>query len=318
MTSFKMISVIIPALNEQENVVRCIEAIENTILPNSMAREIVLVDNGSTDRTVTLAQKTTAKIIIRKEITIGALRNVGVTQSQGDLVAFVDADCVVSPQWLAQAVACLEREAAAAVGSHHLLPPGAGWLAKTAEIVQRDKIGGRVTYIPSGNLIVVRQAFCAVGGFDESLETNEDVDLCWRLRRSGFAVFADPQIMATHFGYPKSIGKMIRREMWHGQNTTTLFFRELKKMVNLPVVLFSAIYLSLLGGLIVSTVLLFRGDFTPLAICGGAFVCLIVVAALKKCGGELVNLPRITFYVVVYGLGRAMGLCQSVLCKIFT
>ncbi len=313
MTAFRKISIIIPALNEEENIGPCLAALENSLLPQGMSREIIVADNGSSDRTVSLAQETRAKVVVKKGIPIGALRNFGVSLAQGDLLAFVDADCLVSRQWLSAALACIRREAAAAVGSHHLLPPEAGWLAQTGEIIQRHKIGLKTTYIPSGNLIVARQAFSAVGGFDESIQTNEDVDLCRRLRKSGYKIFADLQIEAIHLGYPKGIGAMIAREMWHGKNTLTLFARELKETVNFRVVVFSIINSILLLAIAMAASLTILGNTTPLVICVVAFVSFNLLAALKKCGDDLPNLPRVICYVMVYGLGRSLGIFRFLL-----
>jgi GT2 family glycosyltransferase len=285
-----------------------------------MTREIIVADNGSSDNTVALAQRTTAKVVVKEQILIGALRNFGVSHAQGDLVAFVDADCLVSRQWLQAAVACLAREAATAVGSHHTLPPEAGWLAKTGGIVRSYKVGAMATYIPSGNLIVAREAFSAVGGFDESLVTNEDVDFCRRLLQNGYKIFADPQIVAIHLGYPQGIGPMIVREMWHGQNTMTLFVRELKNLVNSQIVLFSLINLILLLAIVFSAGLFFGGSIIPFFSCGCLFIAFNICAALKKCGDDLANLPRVIFYLIIYGLGRSLGMvrflfsCCSIVC----
>lgn len=313
MVTFNKVSIIIPAFNEQANIGRCIMSIERLLLPEAMTHEIIVVDNGSVDRTVELAQKYLAKVLVKEQIHIGALRNLGATHAQGDLLAFVDADCLVSRRWLLEAVACMEREAACAVGAHHVLPAEAGWLAKSGEIIQSYKKGELANYIPSGNLIVARQVFAAVAGFDETLETNEDVDFCHRLRQRGYKIFVDPRIVSVHLGYPKGIGAMIRREMWHGKNTTTLFLNELKKMINGNVVLFSLIYLSLLMAIGFSTILFFVWGIVPLMLSLLFFVLFIFSVSLRKYGEKLPNLPRVIVYVLVYGLGRSAGMMKTIM-----
>jgi hypothetical protein len=73
-----------------------------------------------------------------------------------------------------------------------------------------------VRWINGGNLVVQRIAFEAVGGFDESLETGEDVELCYRLVQAGYLLVHDRRISATHLGNPKTLRDFVRQQWWHG------------------------------------------------------------------------------------------------------
>jgi glycosyltransferase involved in cell wall biosynthesis len=308
---FRKISIIIPALNEQTNIAQCIKSLIAAETQQEIEKEIIVADNGSIDDTVNIAINNGAKTIVKKGINIGALRNWGVDHSCGDLLAFVDADCIVSPDWLQSALNCLQRESAAAVGSHHVLPSEAGWLPKTSEIIKAHQIGTEATYIPSGNLIVSRKAFKAVGGFDESLTTSEDVDICNRLVKNGFKIFLDPSIIAFHLGYPEGIYQMIVREMWHGQNATKLFRGDLKKVVNLRVFLFSLINLLFLSAFIFSILLLPLQNISSTIIIVFSFLSFNLCAAITKCNHSPKDLPKVFIYVTIYGIARSLGLIKS-------
>lgn len=72
-------------------------------------------------------------------------------------------------------------------------------------------------YINSGHLLVTRSAFDSLEGFDESLKTAEDYDLCQRAKKNGISVFNSSTLKAYHNGYPKTLIDFLVRESWHGQ-----------------------------------------------------------------------------------------------------
>src|SRR5262249_14740349 len=73
-----------------------------------------------------------------------------------------------------------------------------------------------VPWLPSMNLIVRRDAFLAVEGFNEHLETAEDVDLCYRLGKRGIILY-NPAMEATHWGEAKNVCIFWRKEAWRGR-----------------------------------------------------------------------------------------------------
>jgi len=222
MSEFNSVSIIVPALNEEKHIKQCLDSLFSLNTVN-LKIEVIVMDNGSSDNTVKIAQHSGATVQIQPDVNISALRNLGVSISVGDLLGFVDADCVVEHNWLINAIECVHRESAYAVGSFHDIPKESGWIGRISTLIQGRKVGADINYIPSGNMLIRRTAYEEVGGFDPSLETGEDVDICRRLKEKGYTIFNDPNIKSTHYGSPGNIKEMFFREMWHGKSMWSNF-----------------------------------------------------------------------------------------------
>lgn len=306
----KRVNIVIPALNEQTHIRECLQSILS-LQRDNIRVAITVVDNGSTDRTVAIAESLGADVFVRKNVNISALRNFGARNSEADFLAFVDADCVVAKDWLNNALQCMEREFADAVGSFHDIPANAGWIGRAAQLIQSQKLGSTAGYIPSGNMIVKRSSYDAVGGFDESLQTTEDVELCHRLRRAGFKIFLDPTIKSTHLGSPTSIREVFVREVWHGSSAWTVFFQDLSRVRNWRVTLYSTLNLLLLLGLSISVLLL------PLGVAKGVWVALLVCyaalnlsVAVRDWLSTRKGFLLLLFYAIIYGVARSYSILK--------
>lgn len=94
----KMISVVIPALNEQELIGECLRSLKNQ--DYSKEYEIIVMDNGSEDRTPEIAENYCDKLFIEPDLSLYELRNKGILKAEGEIVAQTDADCIASENWL--------------------------------------------------------------------------------------------------------------------------------------------------------------------------------------------------------------------------
>jgi glycosyltransferase involved in cell wall biosynthesis len=212
MTATPFVSVIVPCLDAEAWIGACLAAVRANDYPMDRV-ELIVVDNGSRDRTLEIARSHTALIHVIPDVTISALRNSGVSNARGEVLAFLDADCVPSPNWLREGVRSLQTDLCVC-GYVYGLPEGASWIERTW-FAQRDPGRCETREIPGGNLFVERETFERIGGFDESLRTGEDAEFCRRARR--FAkVISDDRIQVVHLGNPKTIRDFVRREIWHG------------------------------------------------------------------------------------------------------
>jgi glycosyltransferase involved in cell wall biosynthesis len=213
-----LVSFIIPVLNGERYIVRCLLSIKNLDFPPERY-EILVVDNGSTDKTHQSVRELGVDLRIVIGVRVGALRNRGVTLAVGEYVAFIDADVELKPHWLQEGLAVFADRHVVATGCFPGVPQPATWVQKTWDIHQRGNQQQcerkPVSWLPSMNLLVRRDAFLAVGGFNEQLETAEDVDLCYRLGQQG-TILRNTDMEAIHWGEAKDLQTFWRKEVWRG------------------------------------------------------------------------------------------------------
>ena len=227
---------VVPTLNAERDLPACLASIRRAMRPGD---GLVVVDNGSSDRTCEIARAFGAALVSAPGETIGALRNIGVRGASGDAAAFVDADCVLADDWREAVERVLADPRVAATGSKYRVPDGARWIER-AWFSQRRRRPGPASYINSGNLVVRREAFVAVGGFAEDLWTGEDAELGLRLAQAGRLVFEDPAIAAVHLGNPKTLRAFFRKQRWHAAGMLGTFRRSRRDKPLLMTCLFGA------------------------------------------------------------------------------
>jgi len=250
------ISIVIPSYNEDQYIASCIDAIRALDCSKALI-SVVVVDNGSTDRTARIVTERKVRIVLDQESRISGLRNHGARITSGEFIGFVDADCLVSRDWATNALQAFadNGEDVGIVGAPYLLPEGCSWIDRAWDIVasgDREK-SGPTRWLPAGNMVVRRVAFEKVGGFDETLETSEDVDLCDRIRDAGFKVLRDDGVRAIHMKYTTSLGHFFRRQRWHGHGAWDIFFRSLPKIRNGKVAALTLVFLLSVLGLATGT-----------------------------------------------------------------
>ena len=101
MNKLPLVSIIIPALNAENTIKDCLNSIKQLDYPD-LKIEVIVVDNGSDDKTADIAMQFGAKVLYKPDLNVGGLRNAGAKVSSGDILAFTDADCVVEKDWLSQ------------------------------------------------------------------------------------------------------------------------------------------------------------------------------------------------------------------------
>ncbi len=217
------IAFVMPAYNARETIQ---VALESVLSAGSEwgAAPVIVVDNGSTDGSLELVTDLfgqTIEVFAAPKATISELRNLGVRRTQATLIAFIDADCVLSRDYCTRAHEALLRSGAAAVGSSYEVASPPHWIEQTWTVLHHLDREGEVEWIPGGNLVIRREVFDEVGGFDPELTTGEDVDLCKRVRAAGHTIYRDPSIVAVHLGNPRTLKAFFKQHWWHGMGAIT-------------------------------------------------------------------------------------------------
>jgi glycosyltransferase involved in cell wall biosynthesis len=212
-----VVSAVVPAFNALRFLDRCLGSVLAAARRHGGV-EVIVVDNGSTDGTWEELQRREGgglRVLRAPGVTISTVRNHGAGAAKGRYLAFIDADCEVPEDYFATAERAFAAGDRDVSGFPYALPHEPHWVEATWQRLHHRRPPHRPKYLPGGNLVVAREAFRRVGGFDGSLITGEDADLCARLVGSGARLRADPSIVAFHHGNPKSLRAFIRKQAWH-------------------------------------------------------------------------------------------------------
>ena len=219
------VSLVIPGRNVAATVGPCLEAVA-PLLDRGELEEILFIDDGSTDDTAAVV---TAAVAGRYPVRRlegggrgpGAARNVGWRAARGELVWFLDADCVAEPGALSILRRHLRDPAVAAAGGSYANLCSGSLLAALVheEIVERHRAmaGGRgeVDFLASFNVVYRRDVLARLGGFDERLMKAQDADLAYRVRRLGGELRFDRRSRVGHF-HPTRLGSYLRTQAGQG------------------------------------------------------------------------------------------------------
>lgn len=208
------LSIIIPTFNEERFIGRQLVELRNHT--RKLPVEIIVVDNGSRDRSMEIARQAGADIVIAEEGTVAAVRNAGARRASADVLVFLDADVFPTAAWaerLGAIVDHLRQSPRTMTGSWVSVPQDCSWIERYwfRPLEQRQN-----SHINSGHMIISAELFKELGGFDPSLKTGEDFDISMRARAAGAKIIDDKSLIVIHEGYPKVLREFVRREIWHG------------------------------------------------------------------------------------------------------
>jgi glycosyltransferase involved in cell wall biosynthesis len=193
--------------------------------------DVVVVDNGSTDGTPEEAARDRGLRlrVITQLGSLGAVRNAGVAASTGEIVAFVDSDCVPTRDWLAHGVAAFGDDSIATVQGATLPDPS----AERGRWYVSQELTAFTHRYEACNLFYRRTALLAAGGFDEQIGFfGEDSVAGWAVRRLGyrerFAAAAVVHHAVTHPGMRWHLRRGLRYGNW---NALARRFPEMRPIV---------------------------------------------------------------------------------------
>jgi len=212
------VSIVIPAKNEADYLPLSLSALIKAIDYYGKPAEIIVVDNGSTDRTVEIANSFGCKVMQDSAATISKLRNNGAKASIGEYLGFIDADCLIAESWI---TICLQSIQAGNVGiaGTRAVPDLviATWVEKGwFRLVSGAERPDYPAWIGTSNMLMRRSVFFEAECFDESLATAEDVNLCRKVL-SNYSIKLEKNIDTIHLRESKTIFELIRRETWRGR-----------------------------------------------------------------------------------------------------
>lgn len=190
------VSIVIPVYNEEKMLPLCLDSLMNLDYPKELL-EIIIVDNNSTDLSASIIKKYPVKYLLEKRKGASAARNTGISQANGEIVAFTDADCVVDKDWIKNLVKGFKNANTGCCAGKTISYKPDTLIEKLFEWLFEDQpkwginhfedyFVGRV--FATCNLACRKKFIDEIGAFDETLLASEDVDLVWRINLKGYQI----------------------------------------------------------------------------------------------------------------------------------
>lgn len=221
-------SVVICARNEQATLEECLAHATELDYPDF---EVIVVDDGSTDRTAEIARSfLDVRLFSVDHCGLGTARNIGIEVATGEIIAYLDADAYPTADWLRYLVLAFDRSDVGAVGGPNLSPPtdpaASQYVALSPGgpahvLVSAD----RAEHVPGCNMAFWRSVLVDIGGFDPVYRSaGDDVDVCWKVLDRGWTIGFHPAAVVWHHRRG-SVRTYLRQQRGYGRAEALLAAR---------------------------------------------------------------------------------------------
>lgn len=215
MKKLPTVSIIVPTFNRREVLQEALLSLNGVDYPRDRL-EVVVVSDGSTDRTNQMIKKVKNKLnyqltyIKEKRRGISHAKNAAIKNSQGEIIVSTDDDCMFEPDWLKELVAPFKDVKVGSSGGpdrayqkENLFSLGANYAFSC--FVGSGGVHGRPAPIKLGrfcpmgcNMAIRRKALAKIGLFDEKIAPGEETDLVYRLEKAGYRTVSVPEAFVWH------------------------------------------------------------------------------------------------------------------------
>jgi len=218
-----LISVIIPAYNEENYIGKCLDSLQKQTL-NRNLYEIIVIDNASTDKTSAIVKKYPVKLIFEKRKSVVIARQKGVDNSRGNIIVSADADTIYPPHWLKRIYVSFSQhpQLVGLVGWIYYSHTPA-WFNFTLSLIQRanlwlGKTTGKFPIVYAANFCFKKSALKKIGGYPAHLpELGDQQYVLFKLRPFG-PIMINPAVYC-HTSPRKLTGNYLRNFLiyngWH-------------------------------------------------------------------------------------------------------
>jgi len=202
------VSVVLPTFNRADMLAACLRALDAQRL-SPADYEVVVVDDGSTDRTpAVIGQWTSRTGMARRAYSRAnggpaAARNDGIRRARGALIAFLDDDCIPDADWLPSLLDAFPADASCAGIGGRIVGASDALVARYVDwrgLLVHQRSGDGIVYLVTANALFQKRCLLEVGGFDERFRWagGEDPELARRLRARGYYLLATERARVVH------------------------------------------------------------------------------------------------------------------------
>jgi len=224
-----MISIVIPSYKSEKTITKTIKSLLNQNYKDYY--EIMVVDGG-TKNIDSVLKKYPVKLIKEKTNGPSAARNRGVEIAKGDIIVFIDADCIAPKNWLKKLTKPLKNKDVVAVGGTYRTKNKKNLIARFTgyEIGhkhhQMSKLE-RINFMGSFNCAYRKNIFQKFGGFDSNMIQAEDADLSLRISKDHKMVLQESAYV-YHY-HPDNLKQYLKIKIQRGYWRSRLIFKHKKK-----------------------------------------------------------------------------------------
>ncbi|MDB5293889.1 MAG: glycosyl transferase family 2 [Phycisphaerales bacterium] len=217
-TPWPRVSVVVCSYNGGRTLAQCLRSLSHLKYPDF---EVIVIDDGSADDTSAIAREFPVRCVRTDNGGLSRARNLGIEQSTGEVIAYIDADAYADADWLFHMVTALEEHDAAAVGGPNLSPRGDGFVAQCVDhapgnpthVLIDDELA---LHVPGCNMAYRKSSLDAIGRFDAVHRTaGDDVDVCWKLLAREMKIAFAPGAIVWHHRRPTVRG-FLRQQKGYG------------------------------------------------------------------------------------------------------
>lgn len=230
-----MMSIIVPVHNGEQVIGKCLDALHAQDYHGQ--KEIIVVDDGSIDRTVDEVERfSSVRLITQPHRGPAAARNRGARAARGDVLLFIDADCEADTAWLKEMASLFSEKSVAGVQGEYRTRQ----TSLVARFAQREienryermKQQTRIDFIGTYSAAYRREIFLRNDGFYEgfSAASGEDPDLSFRLAKQGYRLVLNPRAMVFH-RHPETVAAYARQKFYRAYWRVLLYRRHKEKMI---------------------------------------------------------------------------------------
>jgi len=198
-----IISIIVPVLNGEKTIGMCLEALLRQSYP-SEKYEILVVDNGSYDNTVNIVEEFPVRLLFEKRAQNSYMaRNLGIKCAEGEIIVFIDADCIAEKDCLTNLVEPFHDENIGVVAGEVLsLEPKnliQGFYTFSGFLEQEKKVKNKISAIGAGNTAIRKIIFDIIGQFDGNFRWGGDNDFGVRIQKeTNYLIRFAPKAIVYH------------------------------------------------------------------------------------------------------------------------
>ena len=316
------ISVIVPNHNGEKTIGRCLEA---AFASQYSSFEIIVIDDCSSDDSVTVIAKYPCRLIrLSEHGGASKARNTGAQNAAGELLLFIDSDCLLQPDTLAKAAAAYRENGPGVIigGTYTLLPYDQQFFSIFQSVYihySETKNCHNPDYIATHAMLITKDLFLKNGAFNENfMPILEDVEFSHRLKKNGIKMLIEPEIQVQHifnFTLGKSMRNGIRKSKYwsiyslkkrdlladSGTASQEFKFNVLACFITLFLLFTGILQQSWI--MLLPALLLFGSNF---------YLNRNLFRAFYKAGGLFFAIPALLYYSYVYPFAVGIGTISAV------